>query len=377
MLNFNEKIVFNKLFIDVTKFLLLITLSLSLIIWVVQAVNFLDYISEDGHGLKTYFLITLLNFPKIFTRIMPFSIFISIFYILSKYELKNELVIFWNIGINKINFINKLIIFSVLLLLFQLFFKMFLVPNSLDLSRDYIRTSNIDYFPSLIKEKKFIDSVKNLTIFVETKTNDGKLKNIYLKDQINDEKSQIIYAKKGSFLFKNKNNYLVLIDGSLIDIDSNKITTFGFRKTEINLSKYVTNTTIFPKIQEVKTKYLVNCLYNLYLNKNFKSATKFLVCSHKSQPDIREEVFKRIVKPFFIPGLVLVASLIILFNKDYFNYSKIQYTLFFTGFFILVISEISARYVTNNLTTILFLVLPVIIFMISYLYLLFKLRIKL
>ena len=146
MLNFNEKIVFNKLFIDVTKFLLLITLSLSLIIWVVQAVNFLDYISEDGHGLKTYFLITLLNFPKIFTRIIPFSIFISIFYILSKYELKNELVIFWNIGINKINFINKLIIFSVLLLLFQLFFKMFLVPNSLDLSRDYIRTSNIDYF---------------------------------------------------------------------------------------------------------------------------------------------------------------------------------------------------------------------------------------
>ena len=66
MLNFNEKIIFNKLFIDVTKFLLLISLSLSLIIWVVQAVNFLDYISEDGHGLKTYFSITLLSFPKIF-----------------------------------------------------------------------------------------------------------------------------------------------------------------------------------------------------------------------------------------------------------------------------------------------------------------------
>ena len=52
MLNFNEKIIFNKLFIDVSKFLLLISLSLSLIIWVVQAVNFLDYISEDGHGIK-------------------------------------------------------------------------------------------------------------------------------------------------------------------------------------------------------------------------------------------------------------------------------------------------------------------------------------
>jgi len=377
MLNFNEKIIFNKLFIDVSKFLLLITLSLSLIIWVIQAVNFLDYISEDGHGLKTYFLITLLNFPKIFTRILPFCVFISIFYILNKYELKNELVIYWNIGIKKIRFINNLIIFSILLLFFQLFFKIFLVPNSLDLSREYIRSSNMDFFPNLIKEKKFIDSVKNLTIFVETKNKDGELKNIYLKDQINIEKSQIIYAKKGRFLLKDNINFLILNDGSFIDIDNKKITSFTFKKTEINLSKYITNTTIFPKVQEVETKYLVNCLYNLYLNKNYKHSTNFLTCAENSQNDIKEEIFKRIVKPFFIPVLVLVASLIILFNKDHFNYSRIQYILFFVGFFILVLSEISARYTTNNLMSITFLILPAIIFLVSYFYLLFKLKTKL
>ena len=341
MLNFNEKIIFSKLFIDVTKFLLLISLSLSLIIWVVQAVNFLDYISEDGHGLKTYFSITLLSFPKIFTRILPFSIFIAIFYILNKYELKNELIIYWNIGIKKIRFINNLIIFSILLLFFKLFFKIFLVPNTLDLSRDYIRNSNIDFFPNLIKEKKFIDSVKNLTIFVEKKNKNGELQNIYLKDQMNINKSQIIYAKKGRFLLKNNSNFLILNDGSFIDIDKQKITSFAFKKTEVNLSKYVTNTTIFPKVQEVQTKYLLNCLYNLYLNKNFNSSTNFLVCSKTSQADIKEECFKRIVKPFFIPTLVLIASLIILFNRDHFNYSKIQYILFFIGFFILMISEIS------------------------------------
>jgi len=377
MLNFNEKIIFNKLFIDVSKFLLLITLSLSLIIWVIQAVNFLDYISEDGHGLKTYFLITLLNFPKIFTRILPFCVFISIFYILNKYELKNELVIYWNIGIKKIRFINNLIIFSILLLFFQLFFKIFLVPNSLDLSREYIRSSNMDFFPNLIKEKKFIDSVKNLTIFVETKNKDGELKNIYLKDQMNIEKSQIIYAKKGRFLLKDNINFLILNDGSFIDIDNKKITSFAFKKTEINLSKYITNTTIFPKVQEVETKYLVNCLYNLYLNKNYKHSTNFLTCAENSQNDIKEEIFKRIVKPFFIPVLVLVASLIILFNKDHFNYSRIQYILFFVGFFILVLSEISARYTTNNLMSITFLILPAIIFLVSYFYLLFKLKTKL
>ena len=376
MLNFNEKIIFNKLFIDVTKFLLLISLSLSLIIWVVQAVNFLDYISEDGHGLKTYFSITLLSFPKIFTRILPFSIFIAIFYILNKYEVKNELIIYWNIGIKKIKFINNLIIFSILLLFFQLFFKTVLVPNSLDLSRDYIRNSNIDFFPNLIKEKKFIDSVKNLTIFVEKKNNDGELKNIYLKDQIDFKKAQIIYAKTGRFLLRNNNNFLILNDGSFIDIADKKITSFAFKKTEINLSKYATTTTTFPKVQEIRTKHLIYCLYNLHLDKNFISTINFFVCDKKSRTNIIEEVFKRIIKPFFIPVLVLIASLIILFNKDHFNYSKIQYILFFIGFFILIISEISARYITNNSMQITFLILPIAIFLVSYLYLLFKLRTK-
>ena len=166
-------------------------------------------------------------------------------------------------------------------------------------------------------------------------------------------------------------------DGSFIDIANQKITSFAFKKTEVNLSKYVTKTTTFPKIQEVQTNHLVNCLYNLYLDKNFKSSSSFLVCGKKSQDDIKEEIFKRIVKPFFIPALVLIASLIILFNKDHFSYSKIQYILFFIGFFILVISEISARYITYKSTQIIFLVLPIIIFLVSYLYLLFKLRTRL
>ena len=52
------------------------------------------------------------------------------------------------------------------ILLIQLFLSLFIVPKSLDTARSYLRDSNIDYFPSLIKSKKFIDAVNNLTIFI-------------------------------------------------------------------------------------------------------------------------------------------------------------------------------------------------------------------
>ena len=205
-----KKIIFNKLILDVTKFFLLTSISLSLIILVVQAVNFLDYISEDGHGLYTYFGITLLNFPKIFTRIMPFCIFVTIFYIINRYELKNELIIFWNIGINKLKFINVLVTFSLIFLIVQIILNTIIVPKSLNQAREFIRNSNIDFFPNLIKEKKFIDVVESLTIFVDEKKDNGELTNIYLKDNLSSNLSQIIYAKKGKLIFTGEKNYLTL-----------------------------------------------------------------------------------------------------------------------------------------------------------------------
>jgi len=372
-----KKIIFQKLISDVTKFFLLTSISLSLIILVVQAVNFLDYISEDGHGFYTYFGITALNFPKIFTRVMPFCIFITIFYVINKYELKNELIIFWNIGVKKIKFINVLVVFSFVFLLAQILLNNFIVPKSLDQAREFIRNSNIDFFPSLIKEKKFIDAVESLTIFVDAKNKDGELKNIYLKDNLSNDRSQVIYAKNGRLIFDNQKNYLILFDGSFIDIDKEKITTFSFKRTEFDLSKYKTKTTIFPKIQEIDTWNIFLCVYKLKFNENFDLPyNTFLNCTPSVYSDVIEETFKRGIKPFFIPVIVLLSSIVILINKDNIRYSKIQYFLFFIVFLVIVLSEVSSRYINNITTGIIFSILPALLFIFGYIYLFFQLREK-
>ena len=371
-----KKIIFNKLIIDVTKFFFLSSLSLSLIILVVQAVNFLDYVSEDGHGIYTYFGITFLNFPKIFSRVMPFCIFITVFYIINKYELKNELLIFWNIGIKKIKFINTLVFFSFAFLSLQLILNTIIVPKSLDQAREFVRKSNIEFFPNLIKEKKFIDAVESLTIFVEKKNRNGELKNIYLKDSINENQSQIIYAKKGKLVFNDQKNHLELFDGNFIDIDKKKITTFSFKKTEFDLAKYKTKTTIFPKIQELPTRLIFFCLYKLNFNYQYKLQKSFLDCNEENYGNIIEEAFKRAIKPLFIPVIVLISSLVILYNKDNFFYSKFQYFLFFLVLIIIIMSEISSRYISDLYSTIFFSFLPIILFLLIYLFLIVKFRKK-
>ena len=44
-----KKLIFRKITIDITYFFLLLSLILGLIVWTLQAVNYLDYITQDGH----------------------------------------------------------------------------------------------------------------------------------------------------------------------------------------------------------------------------------------------------------------------------------------------------------------------------------------
>ena len=361
-----KKLIFKKLLFDITVFFLISSVTLGLIVWVIQAVNYMDFITEDGHSLSIYFKYTLLSLPKILSRILPFILFISVFYNLIKLENNNELLVYWTYGISKLKFINILFIFSLLFLIIQIFLNIYVVPISLDKGRDYIKKSDLDFFPSLIKEKKFIDTVSDLTIFVDKINSKGELVNIFLKDQIEDKESQIIHAKKGILQKQNGKNFLVLVDGEFINNLEGKVTNFSFKKTNFDLSKYSTKTTTYRKIQEVDIMVLINCLKNQYLKTNY-AEVEDLVCNNESLKNIKQETLKRIFKPFYIPVICLIASLLIFASKDSYAYSRVKVILFLLGIIALIASEISVRYSgLDNTKSLLFIGIPLMMIFIIY-----------
>jgi len=373
-----KKLIFKKFLKDVTGFVLLVSISITLIVWVIQAVNFLDFVSEDGHSFKVYFYYTILHLPKIFSRVLPFIFFVSVFYIIIKYENNNELVIFWTTGIKKIDFAKVLIKYSLLYIFLQISFYTYIVPKSQDLARSFIRSSNVDFFPSLIKPGKFIDTVSNLTIFIDNETANGQFNNIFLKDSFNDEQSQIISAKTGRIIKQDKNNYLILEDGKFINNDRGEITVFSFEKTEFNLSKYQTKTTITPKVQELSTLLILKCymfiqkenneFYKKY-SQNSKINYGSLRCVKSFLSPLKQEIFKRFYMPFYFPLICLISCLLITKSKDNYNYTKFKFLLFSTGIFVIILSELSVRYSgINNWYSSLFISIPIFLFLITYLY---------
>lgn len=333
-----DKLLFRKFFYDVLIFFLISSLCITVIIWIVQAVNYLDIVSEDGHGLKTYFTYTFLSLPKIFSRTIIFVLFISIFYTLNKYESTNEILVFWNNGIKKILFINFILKISIIFIIIQLLFNLYIVPKSQNLGRAQIKESKIDFLPKLISEKKFIDVVKNLTIFIEEYENNGKFNKIYMKELIDNNVSKIISANSGKIIKVGNKFFLRLIDGGITNIENNNTYNVKFKMTDYDLSKFSTKTVTVRKIQETDTSILINCLKKNYVFQSNIQYDEF--CNETSIEQIAQEMFKRLGMPFYILVISIIATSIILKPKNIIWSRFYKTYLFVLGVIIIIFSQI-------------------------------------
>ena len=372
-----EKFIFKKLYNNITLFFIVSLISVSLIIWIIQAINYLDIVSEDGHGLKIYFMYTLYSLPKIISRILLFIFFTSVFFIILRYEERNELLLFWINGINKIDFSKKIIKFSLIYLVIQLILSSYIVPFTQFKAKSFLRGSKIEYLPSIVTEQKFNDAVKNLTIFIDKKEN-NLLHNVLIKEELSKDSFQIITAKKGLFNLKGGTNFLILSEGKIINNEKGSINSFSFENTEINLSNYISKRTLYPKIQEASLMDLLFCFKDsIFLKKlNLKlKKPEYLICNKDFMGEIFKEIAKRLYLPFYIPLVAMIASILILSSRDYINHNYFKTLVYLNGFGTIVVSEISIRYAgKSNESNILFFCLPIVIFLINYLFFRKKLK---
>ena len=372
-----KKILFRKLLIDYLSFFFITLFSVSIIIWVFQAVNYLDIMIEDGRDYLVYIKYSFLNFPKTFSKLFPFVLFFSLFYVTIKYENNNELIIFWNFGINKIEIINFIFKVSFFLLIIQIILNSIAVPRSQELARSYIKTSNINFLGSLIKPQKFNDTIKGLTIYSDRKDEYGNLYNLYLKKIIDEKNFQITFAKKGVFKEVNKISILVLYDGETINGNNNKITNFKFSKSDFSLQNLKTNTVTYTKLQEISTFNLLKCFYEIYFLKSYSSNQSIDRCNEQNLKVFFIELYKRLAIPFYIPLLSLIPFLLLVSSKENSNYTKIKYLTFIFGFFIIIFSETSIRLISDMLErNFIILVFPFFLILSLYFFFIKKFRSK-
>ena len=368
-----KKTIYKYFFHEFIRYFSVVLFALVAIIWTVQAVNFLDLVTDDGHAFKIYLFYSSLTIPKIFTKLIPFSFLIASMLTISKMEKDNELIILWTSGLNKIHIVNLIFRISLIVMFLQHVMASIINPETLNFSRSLLKNSELQFVTTLLKEKKFNDAVKGLTVFVDKKNNDGTYENILIRDegkvltQVSSGTSTII-AKIG-YLSKDEKK-LILLNGSIHKLEpGGRVNVVEFEKTSVNLSGLSTKTISEAKIQETSTIQIVQCMQ--IKNKLTHNCSRHA----KNLRDTKAEINRRFGMPIFIPLLALISCFLLTSRRDKQKFGLYKYIYFFIGFVIIVSSEITVRYtgISWNHTAAYYL-MPIILLPIVYLTLLKKFK---
>ena len=130
---FKNKI-FQYFFTEFFKIFILVSISLSLLIWVTQAARLLELITEYGNPVDVYLKYLIFNYPKILNNTMLLCFLISMFFLFAKLETSNEMRIYWLSGVSKSQIIKITLFISICVLLLN--FVLSILINSFNTSRD-------------------------------------------------------------------------------------------------------------------------------------------------------------------------------------------------------------------------------------------------
>ena len=161
-----------------------------------------------------------------------------------------------------------------------------------------------------------------------------------------------------------------LIDGHTISKVNNEFTNLSFLQSDINMSDTRSNTITVRKTQEISTYNIIKCLSILKDFKFINFKAKNLDeqnCDVSNINNLIKEVYKRLLVPFYIPVLMLIALLLIIKSKESANFLTRRIYVFSLGFLVIIFSETTLRMLEDDvIQNLKIIIIPFICILILY-----------
>ena len=278
---------------------------LILLIWFSRAIGFVKYVTENGVSLSQFFYLFILILPWLLIFIAPISLFAAILLIFNRMLANNEITIFKNSGLTKLQICHPIILLATIISLFCFIISFYLMPyanKELRLSRINIQNN----YANLSFNPQTFETLKDLTIYARGRDKNNELLGILLHDKRNAQYSSTITAQSGRISVEDKS--------ALLHMQNGTVQRFNYQdqKTEIlNFDNYVFNLTENQKNDAVlrwKTG-------ELYLHELFNPSEDL---QEFERAKYRVEINQRFTYPLLPIAFALIAAAFVMrgqFNR--------------------------------------------------------------
>jgi len=217
---------------------LLIAFSLTSIVWLTQALRFIDFIVNQGVSIAIFLKLTALLIPSLVLMILPPSLFCAVLFVYNKLKSDSELVVLqaaglsrWRLGIPALQ-----VAAGVVLVGYGIAF--YLMPVSYTRFRDMQAYLRNNYASILLEEGVFSNPVEGLTVFIRERDHDGILHGILVHDNRVPEDPITMMAEVGKLVDTPEGPRFLLQNGNRQEMRNGKISFLNFESYTLDMSLY-------------------------------------------------------------------------------------------------------------------------------------------
>jgi len=217
---------------------LLITLSLTSIVWLTQALRFIDFMVNQGVSIGLFLTLTALLIPSLLLMILPPALFCAVLFVYNRLALDSELVVMQAAGLSRWRLAIPALQAAALVTLFAYAIAMYLQPVSYKQFRDMQSFLRNNYVSILLQEGVFSNPVDGLMVFIRERDKNNILHGILVHDSRQPENSVTMMAEEGKLVETPQGPRFLLKNGNRQEINQGKLSFLNFDSYTLDISLY-------------------------------------------------------------------------------------------------------------------------------------------
>ena len=192
---------------------LVVLVSLTLLIWVTQALRDVDIMTNQGQTVLVFIGITGLIIPLLVLVIAPIALLIAVAHTLNKMSTDSEIIVMNAAGMSPWllfrAFMNVAIVVAIMVTAISAYF----APKGLRMLRDWLTEVQANVVSTIVQPGRFTPLQSGVTIRIRERRPNGQLVGIMLDDRRNPKERVTVLAETGDLIDNANGTFLVLQNG--------------------------------------------------------------------------------------------------------------------------------------------------------------------
>lgn len=275
---------------------LVITLGLTLAVWLTQSLRWMGYIVNRGLPAATFLSFVGLLLPSFLGVVLPVATFCAVLFVYNKLMMDSELVVLRATGWSQLQLGRPALILALLATLTVYSISLYFLPVSFRAFKDLQYRIRNDYSAVLLQEGVFNTVSDALTVYVRERMADGELRGILVHDNRDPEKPVTMLAERAALVQGETGPRVVMFNGNRQQVaqEGGNLSLLYFDRYTVELASF--RETIHTRWREPKEQFLPALFHPSPTGADKKHRNELIAEGHQ-----------RLVAPLYTLAFVMVG----------------------------------------------------------------------